>query len=56
MPEQHGQYARHTKYQGKGEKIPLFAEKIYVGVPKKFHAASDPLYVFSSVLSALSVV
>jgi hypothetical protein len=37
MPEQHGKYARHTEYEGKGEKIPLFPEKIYVGIAKELH-------------------
>jgi hypothetical protein len=39
MPEQHGEYTRYAEYQGKGEKIPLFPEEIYVRIAKKFHAA-----------------
>jgi hypothetical protein len=42
MPEQHGDHTRHTEHQGKGEKVPLFAEKIYVWITKKFHAALNP--------------
>src|SRR5712692_11816817 len=42
MPEQHGKHARHTEYQRKGEKIPLFPEKIYVWITKKFHALETP--------------
>jgi hypothetical protein len=42
MPEQHREYTRHAEHQRKGEKVPLFAEKIYVWVPKKFHSLKTP--------------
>src|SRR5713101_3125507 len=47
MPEQHGKYTRHAEYQRKGEKIPLFPEKIYVWITKKFHAAWNRLSLLS---------
>jgi hypothetical protein len=37
VPEQHGKHARDAEYQRKGEKIPLFPEKIYVGIAKELH-------------------
>src|SRR5712692_239222 len=42
MPEQHGKHTRHAEYQRKGEKIPLFPEKIYVWITKKFHVLETP--------------
>jgi hypothetical protein len=39
MPEQHGKYAGHAEDQRESEEVPLLAEKIYVGITKKFHAA-----------------
>jgi hypothetical protein len=44
MPEQHGKYSRHAEEQGKGEKIPLLTEKVYVWISKKFHAVVKPLF------------
>jgi hypothetical protein len=38
MPEQHGTQACHTEDEGEGEKIPLLAEEIYVGIAKKLQA------------------
>jgi hypothetical protein len=37
VPEQHGNKACDAKDQRKGEKIPLFAQKIYVGIAKELH-------------------
>ena len=37
VPEQHGKQARDAKNQRKREKIPLFAQKIYVGIAKELH-------------------
>jgi hypothetical protein len=37
VPEQDGNEAGNAKDQRKGEKIPLFAEKIYVGIAKELH-------------------
>jgi hypothetical protein len=42
VPEQHGKQARHAEHEGKVEKIPLLAEKIYVGIAKELHQF-DPL-------------
>ena len=43
MPEQHGEHTRDAEDQRKGEKIPLFAQKIYVDVVKELHRLSSPL-------------
>jgi hypothetical protein len=45
MPKQHGKHSRHAEYQGKGEKVPLFPEKIYIRVPKKFHSIKTPFSI-----------
>jgi hypothetical protein len=47
MPEQHGKQSRNAEHQRKREKVPLFPEKIYVGVFKKFHAMNTPVSMFS---------
>jgi hypothetical protein len=43
MPKQHGKQSRYAEHQRKGEKIPLLAEKVYVGFFEKFHAVVKPL-------------
>src|SRR5438128_12611694 len=43
MPEQHGKHSRHAEHQRKGEKIPLLAEKVDVGLFKEFHAVVKSL-------------
>jgi hypothetical protein len=48
MPEQHGKQSRNAEHQRKREKVPLFPEKIYVGVFKKFHAMNTPVSMFQS--------
>ena len=37
VPEQHGKQARNAEDQRKGEKIPLFSQKIYIGIAKELH-------------------
>jgi hypothetical protein len=37
VPEKHRQDAGYAEDQRKGEEIPFLAEKIYVGITKKFH-------------------
>jgi hypothetical protein len=37
VPEQHGKQARHAEHEREGEKIPLLAEKIDVGIAKELH-------------------
>jgi hypothetical protein len=37
VPEQQRKQARHAEDQRKGEKIPLFSQKIYVGIAKELH-------------------
>src|SRR6516165_5396625 len=45
MPKQHGKDSRHAEHQRKGEKIPLFPEKIYIRVLKKFHSIKTPFSI-----------
>jgi len=46
MPEQHGKHTRNAKDQRKGEKIPLFPEKIYIRIAKELHLLSSPLSIY----------
>jgi hypothetical protein len=46
MPKEHRKHTRHAKHQGKGEKIPLFPEKIYIGIAKELHLLSSPLSIY----------
>jgi hypothetical protein len=39
MPEQHGKDTGHAEDERESEEVPLLAEKIYVWISKKFHAA-----------------
>jgi hypothetical protein len=39
MPEQHGKDTGHADDERESEEVPLLAEKIYVWISKKFHAA-----------------
>jgi hypothetical protein len=46
VPEQHGKHTRNAEDQRKGEKIPLLAQKIYVGIAKELHGLSSPLSIY----------
>jgi hypothetical protein len=37
VPEQQGKQAGNAEDQRKGEKVPLFPQKIYVGIAKELH-------------------
>jgi len=55
MPEQHRTYACNAKDQRKGEKIPLFAKKIYVYVVKELHLLLAPYLSITSEYSILTL-
>jgi hypothetical protein len=40
MPEQHGAYASHAEDEREGQKIPLLAQKIDVGIAKELHQSN----------------
>ena len=46
MPEQHGKQSRNAENQRKGEKVPLLAQKIYVGIAKELHGFAYPLSIY----------
>jgi hypothetical protein len=39
VPEQYRKQSGYAEYEGEGEKIPLLAEKIDVGIAKELHLA-----------------
>jgi hypothetical protein len=55
MPKRHGKQSGHAENQREGKEVPLFPEKIDVGILKKFHSNPlKPLLQYGVIFSVAS--